>query len=310
MIALTILLPVLIVMGHLGVDSQGIWHHLATTILTSYILNTVWLMLGVGSLAAVLGIASAWLVSMTRFPGVQIMEWALLLPLAMPPYIVAYVYTDLLEFAGPIQTWLRVIFNLGPTDYWFPEIRSLGGAIVVMAMVFYPYIYMLARTAFLSQCICMLEVSRTLGYGSWGSFWIIGLPLARPAVMAGLALVLMETVADYGTVDYFGISTFTVGIYRTWFGLGSVTAAAQLASCLLIIIVMLIVLEQWSRGHQIYAHPPTYYRPITRITLNGIKSISAALLCWTMVTIGFLIPTAILIYLTVQVGDPLWGTLL
>ena len=308
MIASTIMVPVIIVMSHLGTDSQGIWHHLVTTVLTNYILNTLLLMVGVGSLAAVLGIASAWLVSMTRFPGVQILEWALLLPLAMPPYIVAYVYMDLLEFAGPVQTWLRVTFDLEPDAYWFPQIRSLGGAILVMGAVLYPYIYMLARTAFLSQCVCMLEVSRTLGHGPWRSFLIVGLPLARPAVMSGLALVLMETVADYGTVDYFGIPTFTVGIYRTWFGFGSVTAAAQLASCLLIIVAMLIVLEQWSRGHQVYAHPATYYRPITRIDLKGIKAISAALLCWTIVSIGFLIPTTFLIYLAVQVGDPLWGS--
>ena len=176
--------------------------------------------LGVGCGVLVIGVGTAWLVSMCSFPGRRLFEWALLLPLAVPTYIIGYTYTDLLEYAGPVQTLLREATGWTHADYWFPPIRSLGGAIVVMSLVLYPYVYLLARAAFLEQCTCMLDVSRTLGRGAWGSFFEVAVPLARPAIAGGVALALMETLADFGTVQYFGVDTFTTGIYRTWFALG------------------------------------------------------------------------------------------
>ena len=190
---------------------------------------------------------------MCRFPGSRIFEWAMLLPLATPAYILAYTYTELLEFYGPVQMWLREIFGwTSVSDYWFPQIRSLGGAIALLTLTLYPYVYLLTRVAFLEQSTCTLEASRSLGANPWRSFFTIALPLARPAIMAGLALALMETLNDFGTVQYFGVDTFTTGIYRTWFGMGERVAAAQLAAVLLLFILWLILLELWSRRQAKY----------------------------------------------------------
>jgi iron(III) transport system permease protein len=188
-------------------------------------------MLGVAVGTLIGGVGTAWLTSMCRFPGRGLFEWALLLPMAMPAYIIAYTYTGMLDFAGPVQTLLRDLTGWGYGDYWFPRVRSLPGAALMLSLVLYPYVYLLTRAAFLSQSLCVLDVSRTLGNGPWRTFFTVALPLARPAIVAGLSLALMETLADYGTVQYFGVSTFTTGIFRTWFGLGSTAAAAQLAAC-------------------------------------------------------------------------------
>ncbi len=211
--------PILVILGHVLVPAGDVWAHLAETVLPRYVYNTVWLFLGVGAGTLVIGVGCAWLVTMCRFPGAGVFEWALLLPFAVPAYVLAYAYTGLYEFAGPVQTWLREAFGWGRHDYWFPEIRSLGGAIAMMSLVLYPYVYLLSRAAFLEQSVCVLEVSRTLGRGPWRSFATVALPLARPGIVAGLSLALMETLNDFGTVDYFAVDTFTTGIYRTWLGL-------------------------------------------------------------------------------------------
>jgi len=193
--------------------SGDVWRHLVSTVLLRYVRTTLGLMLGVGLGTLVIGAGTAWLVTLCRFPGQRIFEWALLLPLAMPAYIIAYVYTDLLEYAGPVQTLLRAAFGWSTSrDYWFPEIRSLGGAIAMMTLVLYPYVYLLARVAFLEQSVCVLEVSRTLGRGPWRSFFSLALPLARPAIVVGVSLALMEALNDFGTVDFFAVQTFTLGI--------------------------------------------------------------------------------------------------
>jgi iron(III) transport system permease protein len=276
-------------------------------VLDDYLANTAGLIFGVGLLTASCGVATAWLVTMYRFPLSRVLEWALLLPLAVPAYVIAYVYTDLLEFAGPVQSALRGLFGWGPRDYWFPEIRSLEGAALMMALVLYPYVYMLARAAFLEQCQCVLEVSRTLGRGPWQTFVKVGLPLARPAVVAGLALVLMETVADYGTVQYFGVPTFTTGIYRAWFGLGEPTAAAQLSACLLGVVAALILLERWSRRGARFHHTSTRYRPLARRALRGPAALAATAACAAPVALGFLVPVAVLAWLTLGRGDQAIG---
>ena len=207
-------LPVFSVLSSVLLESGGAWDHLLSTVLPGYLINTSLLALGVGLGVPVIGAGTAWLVTMCSFPGRRVFEWALILPLAVPAYVMAYTYTDFLQPAGPVQSMLRETTGLSYGDYWFPEIRSLGGATAMLVLVLYPYVYLLARAAFLEQSVCALEVSRTLGCSAWGSFRRVALPLARPAIVAGTALALMEALADFGTVSFFGVPTFTTGIFR------------------------------------------------------------------------------------------------
>lgn len=297
-IALCLLLsvPVLTVFSSVGASSEGVWTHLADTLLWDYIGQSLMLMAGVGLMVLVLGVAPAWLVTMNRFPGSRLLEWALVLPLAMPAYIIAYTYTGMLDVTGPVQGFIRDTFDLRFGDYWFPQIRSLGGAITMLSLVLYPYVYLLSRMAFLEQSVCVLEVSRTLGAGPWRAFSRVAVPLARPAIIAGLALVLMETLADYGTVQYFGISTFTTGIFRTWFGMGSSVAAAQLSAVLMIFILVLVLTEHWSRNRARYHHTSTKYSRLPQIRLCGWRKWLALGFCAAPVVLGFLIPFLQLAY--------------
>ena len=252
-IAFLISTPVIFVASSIFSDSGDVWRHLASTVLVDYITNSFWLMLGVGCGVLLIGVGTAWLVTMCRFRGSGIFEWALLLPMAAPAYLLAYTYTDILDFYGPVQSLLRQIFGWSSiTDYWFPDIRYLWGAIAMFSLVLYPYVYLLARVAFLEQSVCTLEASRSLGCGPWRSFFTVALPLARPGIMSGLALALMETLGDFGTVEYFGVSTFTTGIYRTWFGRDQRVAAAQLAAVLMLFILCLIIAERWFRRQARY----------------------------------------------------------
>ncbi len=306
-IALLVSLPVLIVVSRVFESTGGAWDHLASTVLPTYVLNTVLLTIGVGLLAGSMGVTTAWLVTMHRFPGSRILEWALLLPLAVPAYVMAYVYTDLLEFAGPVQSTLRALFGWGAREYWFPQIRSLEGAILMMALALYPYVYLLTRAAFLEQSICVLEVSRTLGRGPTRSFFAVALPLARPAIAAGLALVLMEVIADYGTVEYFGVPTFTTGIYRTWFGMGEPVAAAQLAALMLIFVAILLLVERRARGRAKYHHTTGRYRRINQRRLHGWRAAVASICCSMPLILGFLVPASVLLDYALIEGDATWG---
>src|SRR5688572_18008077 len=241
-------LPVLVVLSNVFMPSQGTWAHLVSTVLPEYVRNSLLLMAGVAFGVMVGGISTAWITVMCRFPGRRLFEWALLLPMAVPAYVMAYAYTDFLQFAGPVQTWLREVTGWGPREYWFPDVRSLGGAVVMLSLVLYPYVYLLARAAFMEQSDSMLEVARACGYGAWGTFARVALPLARPAIVAGTALALMETLADFGTVAYFGIPTFTTGIFRAWFSLGDPVAAAQLSAVLLTFVFLLLFVERVTRA--------------------------------------------------------------
>jgi iron(III) transport system permease protein len=299
-IALLILTPLLVVLSSVLTDAEAIWQHLLTTVLPEYIASSLWLMLGVGSCTAVIGVSAAWLVSMCRFPGRRLLEWALLLPMAAPAYVLAYVYTEMLEFYGPVQSALRAIFGwTSVQDYWFPAIRSMGGAIVVISLVLYPYVYLLARVAFLEQSVCTLEASRLLGCSPWKSFSRVALPLARPAIIAGLALVLMETLNDFGTVQYFAVNTFSVGIYRTWFGMGERIAASQLSALLLVFVLLLIGLERWSRQQTQYYQTGRYQRA-SGFRLKGWRAIAALIFCLLPIAFGFLIPAGRLLYLALS----------
>ena len=302
-----VILPIAVVFSRLGQPSNGVWQHLADTVLAGYVLNTLGLLAVAGGVALLFGVPTAWLVTMLRFPGRRILDWALLLPLAVPAYVMAYVYTDLLQFAGPVQTALRDLFGWGAGDYWFPRIRSLEGAGLMLGAVFYPYVYLLARSAFVVQSSCLLDAGRTLGCGAWRNFWRVGLPLARPAIIGGLMLVMMETIADYGTVQYFGVPTFTTGIYRAWFGMGEPVAAAQLSACLLGLVALLLVVERVSRGQARYHQTAGHYRRPAVPRLTGPAAWGATAACSVPILVGFLIPAGHLLELAITGGDPLWG---
>ncbi|MEM7021812.1 MAG: iron ABC transporter permease [Pseudomonadota bacterium] len=307
-LALVVALPVLVVASSVTQPSGEIWSHLAETVLADYLSNTLLLALGVGVGVTVVGVGTAWLVTMCHVPSRGILEWALLLPLAVPTYIIGYTYTDLLQYAGPVQTTLREVMEWTRDDYWFPQIRSLGGAIVVMTLVLYPYVYLLARAAFLEQCMRMIDVSRTLGRGPWGSFFDVAMPLARPAIIGGVALALMETLADFGTVQYFGVVTFTTGIYRTWFALGEPVAAAQLAAALMMVVFLVLVLERLSRGLARYQRT-TASRPRQSYRLSRPREAVALIVCLLPIILGFGIPVAVLAQMTLENGDDLLGSM-
>ena len=283
------------------------WTHLVNTVLPEYILNSLWLCLGVGCGVGLLGVATAWLTAMHDFPGRRMFSWALVLPLAMPAYVMAYVYTDLLQFVGPVQTTLRETFGWSHGDYWFPDIRTLPGAMLMFVCVLYPYVYLLARSAFLERASGMLEAARTLGMGPWRAFFAVSLPLARPAIVAGVALALMETLADYGTVAYFAVNTFTTGIYRAWFSLGDRIAAAQLAAMLLGFVLFLLMAEKISRGRARYNNTTGRNRPMAGARLTGIRAALAFLACAVPLLLGFVLPAILLLKMALTEGDAQFG---
>jgi len=291
-ISLLFSIPVLTVFAtSFQTDSgSGVWSHLVDTVLKDYISNSLLLMFGVTIGTLFIGVSTAWLTSICDFPGRKLFQWSLLLPLAFPAYIIAYTYTGFLDFAGPVQTMLREFFNWGARDYWFPEVRSLTGAMLMFSLVLYPYVYLLTRAAFLEQSTITLEASRSLGRGAWYSFFYVALPMARPTIIAGLSLALMETLADFGTVEYFGIPTFTTGIYRTWFGLGDSVAASQLSSLLLIFVAVLIVMERLSRKQSRFYQQSGKKSHNNRIKLTNSRAWLAFLMCFIPLLFGFILP--------------------
>ena len=295
-IAITLSIPVLIIVGFSFYGETTVWEHLADTVLRRYITNTIVLMLGVSVGVLLLGVGSAWLTSAFDFPGRSLFVWALLLPLAVPAYIIAYTYTGLLDFAGPIQTSIREFTGLSYGEYWFFEIRSLQGAIVMLSLVLYPYVYLLARTAFLEQSVNTIEASRTLGLSVRASFIKVAIPLARPAIATGLTLALMETVADFGTVQFFGVDTFTTGIFRTFYGFGDSVATAQLAATLLTFVAVLVFIERRSRWKARYYATGQQNAHAKRVRLYGTKALGAWCVCFMPLAFGFLIPAGQLGY--------------
>ena len=307
-IAALIAIPLLTVAASLiPGENSGTWAHLMDTVLPSYIATTLYLCAGVAVGTIGIGTATAWLVTMHDFPGRRVFEWALVLPLAVPTYVMAYTYTDLLQFVGPVQTWLRDSFALTPGSYWFPDIRTLSGAVVIFTFVLYPYVYLLARSAFLERATSMLDVGRSLGLGPWQRFYSIALPLARPAIAAGAALALMETLADYGAVSYFGVQTFTTGIYRAWFSLGDRQAAAQLAAALLGFVALLLLLERLSRGRARFDAAGSRHGVHANAPLRGLRAIGAMLACLVPLGAGFLLPAAVLLHMAISSGDAQFG---
>ncbi|MEC8628665.1 MAG: iron ABC transporter permease [Pseudomonadota bacterium] len=296
-IAGLVMLPILVVVGMALFPAENVWPHLISTTLPRYVMNTGILMVCVAALAAAMGTGAAWLVTMYRFPGARWLEWLLLLPLAIPAYVGAYALVDFLEYAGPVQTLLRQIFGWSSArDYWFPEIRSRGAAILVLSVSLYPYVYLLTRAALREQSGGTYEVARALGAGPFGRFRRVGLPLARPAIAAGCAIVMMETVNDFGVVEFFAVQTLTTGIFSVWLEGGNAGGAAQISSVILVMILFLMGMEKVSRRRMRFFNPPRHSRPITKIELTGVQGLLAMLFCAVPFALGFALPTAVIGY--------------
>lgn len=307
LVALVVCLPVAAVAWMAFFPSENIWPHLMETVLPDYILTTLWLMLGVGLGTFVIGTATAGLVTLCRFPGSRVFEWALLTPLAIPAFVIAFVYTDLLDYGGPVQIALRALFGWKtPRDYWFPPVRSLGGAITMMTLVLYPYVYLLARSAFLEQSQAVLEVSRTLGCSPLRAFLRVGLPMARPSIAVGLALVLMEALNDFGTVDFFAVRTLSAGVFNVWLIMQNRGGGAQVALVLLTFILLLVWLERAGRQGRRYHESGTRSAPVRPLVLTGWKGAGAALLCFLPLGLGFLLPAGQLTVFAVQRFSDSW----
>ena len=305
-IATLLLVPLLSVGSSIFVADQGTWAHISKTILPGLVANSLLLALGVAIGVALVGTATAWLTANHDFPGRKLLEWILILPLAIPAYVLAYAYTDVLQYAGPVQAFLRESFGWqNKQDYWFPEIRSLGGAAAMLTLALYPYVYVLARVAFLEQSTTLTEAARNMGLKPLSVFVRVSLPLARPAIAAGVALALMETLADYGTVSYFGVPTFTTGIFNAWFSQGDRIAAAKLAVILIGFVILVMLLEHWARRRARF-HQSAGRRHI-RVPLNGTKAWLATLLCALPIAVGFAIPALILLKLALTEGDVQFG---
>ena len=305
-LAIPLLLPLLVVAGSVFTPAGEAWDHLASTVLPGYVGTTLVLMVAVLAGVCVVGVTCAWCVTHFEFPGRQVLEWALLLPLAMPAYVSAYAYTDWLQYSGPVQTWLRTAMGWERGDYWFPDIRSLGGAAAMFICVLYPYVYLLSRVAFLEQSPSVTEAGRTLGLSARATFFRLSLPLARPAIAAGAALALMETLADFGTVSYFGVQTFTTGIFRAWLSMGDANSAAKLSMILLAFVVVVIGLERTARSRARFHDPQRKVRR-NRRPLYGMRALAACGACLLPLAAGFLVPVALLLHLSAGGGDAQFG---
>ncbi len=295
LVAALMLVPVVAIIVLASTSANNEWPHLLGAVLPNTALTTVLLVLGVGAVALGIGTATAWLVTMYRFPGRALLDRLLVLPLAIPTYIVAYCYVEVLDYGGPVQSLVRSAGGFAtPRDYAFPEVRSLGGAIFVLSAVLYPYVYLSARASFVQQSMCVLEVARTLGQTSLGAFWRVALPLARPALAAGTALVVMETLNDLGAVQYLGVETLSVSIYATWLQRSNLPGAAQIALAGLVAVAIVLLLERMARGDSRFHHTTGRYRAIPFQDIDGARGYLAAGLCALPVVVGFVVPVFVL----------------
>ncbi|WP_257263391.1 iron ABC transporter permease [Endozoicomonas sp. ONNA2] len=311
LLALLLFAPVVALVLEALAPAGDLFDHLWNTVLTTYIVNSVLLILGILGLGAILAIPAAWVMANARIPGRDQLQWLLVLPLAMPSYVIAYIYTDLLEFAGPVQRFLRVLTGwTSAADYFFPEIRSLGGAIIVLALVLYPYLYLLARTAFLEQSKSQALASRLLGCSSLHSFFRVTLPMARPAIITGLALMAMEALADFATVSYFSVPTLTTAVYDTWLGYGSLNAAAKISALMLLVVMLLISTEKYSRRRQQLYQKNTGQEQRELVELCGWSKWLAIGWCWLLVILGFVLPSLVLVEYLIAWFNDSWSSAL
>ncbi|MDG9852625.1 iron ABC transporter permease [Pseudomonas nitroreducens] len=309
-VAALVLLPISVLLLSWSEIDREIWSHLWETQMTRLLGNTLVLVAGVGVGVTVLGVSLAWLTSLCEFPGRRWLDWALMLPFAVPAYVLAFVFVGLLDFSGPVQTLLREWFGSGLR---LPRVRSTGGVITVLVLVFYPYVYLLARTAFLAQGRGLTEAARVLGLSPLAAFWRVALPMARPAIGAGLALAIMETLADFGTVSVFNFDTFTTAVYKTWYGFYSLSSATQLASLLLLFVMLVLLGERYSRGRS--GVPNERPRGAALYRLRGWKALAASAWCLLVFACAFVIPVLQLVVWVWQKGrfdldERYWGLIL
>jgi len=299
-VALAVAAPIVALVVTASAGSEGLWAHLTGSILPAAIRDTLILLTGVGILTAVIGTGTAWLVAAHDFPGRRIFDWALLLPLAVPTYIIAYAYLDVMHPVGPVQTALRALLGIdSPRDFRLPDIRSMAGCIFVLGFVLYPYVYLTTRAMFLMQSANLIDAARTLGAGRRGVFLRIALPLARPAVAIGVSLALLETLNDIGAAEFLGVRTLTVSVYTTWVTRSDLPGAAQIAIAMLTVVVLVVLLERWARRQRRYANDAQHPRPLARHRLRRGAGVAAALVCALPVLIGFIVPTWYLVDQTI-----------
>lgn len=309
-IAVLLVLPLVALLLQAAQPDEAVFGHLLSTVLPTYITNSLWLILWVSTGSLLLALPCAWLMARCEFVGRRYLQWALLLPLAMPAYIVAYVYTDLLDYAGPVQRSLRALFGWSsPQDYFFPDIRTLGGAACVLSLVLFPYIYLLARTAFMEQSLNLAHASRIMGCSPWQSFWRLSLPMARPALAVGVALVAMETAADFATVNYFAVPTLTTAVYDTWLGYGNLTAAAKLSAIILLVVFSLIGIERFARRKQQLFQKQSRIQVIDLYRLSPMQTLLALGYCGTLLLLAFVLPSGILLSYAIGYFKQSWNPL-
>ncbi|MCA1897520.1 ABC transporter permease [Shewanella putrefaciens] len=308
-VAALFVLPLFALIFQAFQPDEAVFDHLMATVLPTYIINSLLLIFWVSVGALLLALPCAWLVARCEFIGRRYLQWALLLPLAMPAYIVAYVYTDLLDYAGPVQRGLRLLFDWRSSqEYFFPDIRSLGGAACMLSLVLFPYIYLLARTAFMEQSLSLAHASRIMGCSSWQSFWRLSLPMARPAIAVGVALVAMETAADFATVSYFAVPTLTTAVYDTWLGYGNLTAAAKLSAIILLVIFMLIGVERFARRKQQLFQKQSRIQTTDLYRLTTKQTVYALIFCGTVLLLSFLLPFGILVSYAIGYFEKSWDS--
>ncbi|EIO4094069.1 iron ABC transporter permease [Vibrio parahaemolyticus] len=305
-ITLLLVLPILAIFYTAIGETDNLFTHLMSTVMPTYICNTVVLTIGVMGLSLIFGIPSAWLMAMCKLPTEKWLQWALVLPLAMPGYIIGYIFTDWFDFAGPIQIFLRDVTGWGPGEYWFPDIRTLPGATFVLSLVLYPYVYLLCRAAFMEQNVSLLQSARLLKCSPWESFWRISMPLVRPSIAVGLSLVAMETIGDFGTVSYFAVNTLTTAVYDTWLGYSNLNAAAKISAIMLLIVVLLLSTERYSRRKQKLFQSQFNSHEDFRYELSGWKKWAALVWCWGLVAVAFILPLLQLIDYSITYFEQSW----
>ncbi len=315
--AALVALPVLaLAFTALSREALTVWPHLTANVLPVALWNTALLLAGVALFCGAVGTGAAWLVTQYEFPGRRSLEWLLVLPLALPTYITAYVYVEILGFQGPFQSALRALTGWRSLrDYWFPDPRNLPGAILILGLVLYPYVYLSVRALFSMQSAALIESARTLGTRRWPLFWRIGLPMARPALAAGLTLALLETLNDIGASEYLGVRSLTISVYTTWINRGSLAGATQIACVMLLVVVALMAAEAHTRGARRFALPVKRPRPVGRIQLSGGRAWTAATACFLPALLGAVLPLIYLIGefwrrdLVAQADATLWRAL-
>ncbi len=300
LLALFFGLPFFALLLKLLTPEAAIWLHLIDTVLPTYLTQSLLLLFWVAWGTLIIGVSTAWLIASYSFPGHRYYQWLLILPMSMPAYIVAYAFTWWLDVAGPLQSALRAMSGWSFNDYYFPNIRSFGGAVLVLTLVLYPYVYLLARASFQQQSKRLLEAHQLSGGKPKTFFYRIALPLARPAIFGGLALVMMETLADYGTVQYFGVNTLTTGILKTWFGLASLSGAAQIACILLVMVILIMLLEKVWRGQSKYDVANSSIQSHVKPALSGHKRWLASFWCLSIITLGFFLPLLLLFIMALK----------